>query len=107
VAQLIEVRREPTAFVDNSPSPSLAVIGTLRGARIQDVRLEVGAGISPTRWTRLSTNTSSVTNRRLAIWKPPLNARGVWTLRLSVDDNKSAVQSLLRVNFHFSRHPRL
>jgi hypothetical protein len=50
------------------------------------VRVEVGAGESPTNWSLLGERSAPAQNEVLALWKPPPGARGDWSLRLRVRD---------------------
>ena len=94
-AQLSEAR---------AASQGVAILGNLRGAANSVVTLEVGQGEKPRKWEKIEVNfppTSPLLdlqgNRVLTFWNPPQNARGVWTLRLSLSGLGGGAQSLLRV----------
>lgn len=85
------------AGVDDS---KLAIVGTAFSTEWGPLsaRVEVGEGESPTRWTLLSELSAPAQNEVIARWKPPVDARGDWTLRLRVRDAAGdEAQSLLPV----------
>ena len=78
----------------------LAIVGTAFSTEWGplSVRVDVGEGELPTQWTLLTERNTPAQNEELARWKPPLNARGDWTLRLRVRDAAGdEAQSLLPV----------
>ena len=96
----------PTAQLTQTRAASegIAIIGNLRGGANSVVKLEVGQGEKPRRWEKIDVKFPPTAplidlqgNRVLTFWNPPKNARGVWTLRLSLSSLGGGAQSLLRV----------
>ncbi|MEI7743007.1 MAG: DUF6531 domain-containing protein, partial [Chloroflexota bacterium] len=75
----------PTA---NQPvGGDVSITGTATDAgSFKDYLIDVGAGLSPSSWTRIGSYASPVANGPLATWSTA-DLSGVYTLRLTVEDN--------------------
>ncbi len=81
----------PAANLQNTSAKNegaLAIIGTAYSEESGplQIKIEVGSGNEPTRWTTVATRDTPAQNENLALWTPPADARGDWTLRLNVRD---------------------
>lgn len=98
---VLQVSGAPSEVPGGSQDDSiLAVVGTAFSTEWGplSVSVDVGEGELPTQWTLLTERSTPAQNEELARWKPPLNARGDWTLRLRVRDAAGdEAQSLLPV----------
>jgi hypothetical protein len=78
---------------DISPGGALAILGLASGEGAS-ATLEFGAGTKPTRWTTQPVALPLPPGAPLALWIPPAEARGTWTVRLTVSNGGGAAQSL-------------
>jgi hypothetical protein len=71
-----------------SPWQEIEIVGTIfaTGDDAPQVKLEWGEGSQPTSWNSFTGVRSPVHASTLTVWRMPADARGDWTLRLSVTD---------------------
>jgi hypothetical protein len=98
---IVPLLRDPPVARLHSVEPaspgSYSVVGTMSGDGAVG-RLEVGQGTSPRHFDTLATVAPPVLNAPIALWTPPRDARGPWTLRLTVSTaSGGTTQALLLV----------
>jgi WD40-like Beta Propeller Repeat len=78
----------PTSMSAASALQEVEIIGTAfsDGDSAPQVRLEWGEGSEPARWNPLPVKRAPAHQTALTTWRLPANARGEWTLRLTVTD---------------------
>ena len=81
----------PFATISAPPAGSVVsgainVTGTAISGATIDVVVEVGAGINPQEWTRITRSTQPLFSAKLAQWDTTLVEDGAYTLRVTVRD---------------------
>lgn len=94
----VPVRTRPNAPIAQltgvtvTPRGEIAILGQASG-EAASATLEIGAGTVPTRWNPLPVKLPRDPGQPLALWNPPREWRGPWSLRLSVVNAAGAAQS--------------